>query len=389
MKVVVLGGAGKMGCIAVQDLAGDKRVDEVIIADRDLAQARTVAGIINSPKVSIQIVDVTDRGALVGVLRGTDACLNATVYYFNLQVMEACLEAGVPYTDMGGLFHTTRQQLELSDRFAEAELSAVLGMGSAPGVPNVQARYAADRLDTIEYIRIYDGIKPPPPDAVRFTYAVPTILDELTLPPMVYRDGEFVACEPLSEFEDYWFTPPIGLLPMHLSLHSEVATLPITFRDKGLRECFFKINYWGMARETVEKIRVLAEFGFAGREPVEVKEQSVVPRDLLVALMSQYVPPITDFLAPPKSQPPDWAKEIVTEVRGTKDGKPLTYRLGTLTCQGALPTGVAPARVAIWLAEGRIPPGVHPPEAVIEPEPFFEELKEREIYTQVSVTEFL
>jgi len=389
MKVVVLGGAGKMGCIAVQDLAGDKRVDEVIIADRDLAQARTVAGIINSPKVSIQIVDVTDRGALVGVLRGTDACLNATVYYFNLQVMEACLEAGVPYTDMGGLFHTTRQQLELSDRFAEAELSAVLGMGSAPGVPNVQARYAADRLDTIEYIRIYDGIKPPPPDAVRFTYAVPTILDELTLPPMVYRDGEFVACEPLSEFEDYWFTPPIGLLPMHLSLHSEVATLPITFRDKGLRECFFKINYWGMARETVEKIRVLAEFGFAGREPVEVKEQSVVPRDLLVALMSQYVPPITDFLAPPKSQPPDWAKEIVTEVRGTKDGKPLTYRLGTLTCQGALPTGVAPARVAIWLAEGRIPPGVHPPEAMIEPEPFFEELKEREIYTQVSVTEFL
>lgn len=389
MKVVVLGGAGKMGCIAVQDLAGDKRVDEVIIADRDLAQARTVAGIINSPKVSIQIVDVTDRGALVGVLRGTDACLNATVYYFNLQVMEACLEAGVPYTDMGGLFHTTRQQLELDDRFAEAELSAVLGMGSAPGVPNVQARYAADRLDTIEYIRIYDGIKPPPPDAVRFTYAVPTILDELTLPPMVYRDGEFVACEPLSEFEDYWFTPPIGLLPMHLSLHSEVATLPITFRDKGLRECFFKINYWGMARETVEKIRVLAEFGFAGREPVEVKEQSVVPRDLLVALMSQYVPPITDFLAPPKSQPPDWAKEIVTEVRGTKDGKPLTYRLGTLTCQGALPTGVAPARVAIWLAEGRIPPGVHPPEAVIEPEPFFEELKEREIYTQVSVTEFL
>jgi len=389
MKVVVLGGAGKMGCIAVQDLAGDKRVDEVIIADRDLAQARTVAGIINSPKVSIQIVDVTDRGALVGVLRGTDACLNATVYYFNLQVMEACLEAGVPYTDMGGLFHTTRQQLELDDHFAEAELSAVLGMGSAPGVPNVQARYAADRLDTIEYIRIYDGIKPPPPDAVRFTYAVPTILDELTLPPMVYRDGEFVACEPLSEFEDYWFTPPIGLLPMHLSLHSEVATLPITFRDKGLRECFFKINYWGMARETVEKIRVLAEFGFAGREPVEVKEQSVVPRDLLVALMSQYVPPITDFLAPPKSQPPDWAKEIVTEVRGTKDGKPLTYRLGTLTCQGALPTGVAPARVAIWLAEGRIPPGVHPPEAVIEPEPFFEELKEREIYTQVSVTEFL
>ena len=387
MKVVVLGGAGKMGSVAVQDLASDRRVDEVIIADRDLAQARTVAGIINSPKISIQSVDVTDHAALVNVLRGTDACLNATVYYFNLQVMEACLEAGVPYTDMGGLFHTTRQQLELSERFAEAGLSAVLGMGSAPGVPNVQARYAANRLDTIEYIHIYDGIKPPPPDQVIFPYAVPTIIDELTMSPMVYRDGDFVACEPLSEFEDYWFTPPIGLLPMHLSLHSEVATLPITFRDKGLKECFFKINYWGMAKEAVEKIRVLADFGFAGREPVEVKGQQVVPRDLLVALTSHYVPSITDVLAPPKKQPSNWTKEIVTEVRGEKDGKAVTYRLGTLTCKGALPTGVAPARTAIWLAEGRIPPGVHPPEAVIEPEPFFKELEEREIYTQVSITE--
>jgi saccharopine dehydrogenase (NAD+, L-lysine-forming) len=389
MKIIVLGGAGKMGCIAVQDLAGDRRMGEVVIADQDIAQARTVAEVINSAKVSIQTVDVTDHHALVNLLKGTDACLNATVYYFNLQVMEACLEAGVHYTDMGGLFHTTRKQLELSDRFAEAGLSAVLGMGSAPGVPNVQARYAAERLDTIESIHIYDGIKPPPPDDIRFTYAVPTIIDELTLPPMVYRDGEFVACQPLSEFEDYWFTPPIGLLPMHLSLHSEVATLPITFRDKGVRECFFKINYWGMAKETVEKIRVLADFGLAGREAVEVKGQSVVPRDLLVAMMSEYVPPITDFLAPSKNQPPDWTKEIVTEVQGEKDGKAVTYRLGTLTCKGALPTGVAPARAAIWLAEGRIPPGVHPPEAVIEPEPFFKELEEREIYTQVSVTEFL
>ena len=389
MKIVVLGGAGKMGCIGVQDLAGDRRVGEVVIADRDLGQARTVAEIISSSKVTIRQVDVTDHHALVGVLKGADACLNATVYYFNLQVMEACLEVGVPYTDMGGLFHTTRRQLELSDRFAEAGLSAVLGMGSAPGVPNVQARYAAERLDTIETIRIYDGIKPPPPDDVSFTYAVPTIVDELTLAPMVYRDGEFVACEPLSEFEDYWFTPPIGLLPTHLSLHSEIATLPITFGDRGLRECFFKINYWGMAKETVEKIRVLADFGFAGREPMEVKGQPVVPRDLLVALMSEYVPPITDFLAPPRHQPPDWAKEIVTEVRGHKDGKAVTYRLGTLTCKGALPTGVAPARTAIWLAEGRIPPGVYPPEAMIAPEPFFKELEDREIYTQVSVTEFL
>jgi saccharopine dehydrogenase-like NADP-dependent oxidoreductase len=141
-----------------------------------------------------------------------------------------------------------------------------------------------------------------------------------------------------------------------------------------------------MARETVEKVRVLAEFGFAERDPVEVNGVSVVPRDLLISMLSEYVPPITEFLAPPKTQLPDWVKEIVTEVHAAKDGKELKYRMGTLTCKGALPTGVAPAVGAIWLAEGRIPPGVYPPEAIMAPETFFKELEKRGIYTQVTVT---
>lgn len=386
MRIAVLGGAGKMGCIAVQTLVNDARVDEVVIADVNTEQAATVADYLNSSKLHIQQVDIRDREAFVAHLRGLDACINATVYYTNLQVMEACLEAAVPYVDLGGLFHATRRQLELNERFREAGVAAVLGMGSAPGVPNVQARYAADRLDTIESIHIYDGIKPPPADQVRFTYAVPTILDEMTLQPMVYRDGRFLACEPMSEFEDYWFTPPIGLQPTHLSLHSEVATLPLSFADKGLRECFFKINYWGMAPQAVEKIRMLAELGFNSREPVTVGGQRVVPREVMLALLADRVPPITDFLRPPAAQPPEWQKEIVTEVRGQRDNRPLTYRLSTLTVKGSLPTGAAPAITAVWLAEGRVPPGVHPPEQVIEPEPFFRELEALGIPTQVSVT---
>lgn len=389
MRITVLGGAGKMGCIAVQDLVKDQRVDEVLIADLNLDQARIVADYLDSPKLSLQAMDISDQDALVELLKTSDVCLNATVYYMNLAVMEACLRAGVHYTDMGGLFHTTRKQLELHDRFVQAGISAVLGMGSAPGIPNVQARYAADRLDTIESIRIYDGIKPPDSDDPLFTYAVPTIIDELTLEPMVFRDGKFIARKPLSEFEDYWFTPPIGLLPMHLSLHSEVATLPLTFKDKGVKECFFKINYWGMSKAVVEKIRVLADFGFSSREPVVVNGQKVIPRQLMVTLLSGYVPSITEFLEPPQKHPPDWVKEIVTEVKGRVNGEDVVYRLGTLTVKGSLPTGVAPAVTALWLAQGRLPAGVYPPEAVIDPIPFFKELEDREIPTQVTFTEWL
>jgi lysine 6-dehydrogenase len=389
MHITVLGGAGKMGCISVQDLANDGRVDKVVIADTNPEQARLVADYLASPKIEIKIVDPQDPDVFVKALEGTDAVINATIRHTNLPVMEACLKTGAHYTDMGGLFFITQEQLKLHDRFVQAGLSAALGLGSAPGIPNIQTRYAADRLDTIESIKIYDGIKPPPHDDVRFTYSVPTIVDELTLEPMVFRDGHFLARPPLSEFEDYWFAPPLGLLPMHLSLHSEVATLPITFKDKGVKECFFKINYWGMAKETVEKIRVLADFGFGRRELVEVGGSQVVPRELMVTMLSEYVPPITDFLKPPAKRPPDWVKEIVTEVKGAKDGHDVTYRLGTLTVKGALPTGVAPAIAAIWLAEGRIPTGVYPPEVAFDPLAFFKELESREIVTRVSVTSML
>ena len=392
MKIVVLGGAGSMGRIAVRDLVLNPEVDQVLIADLNVELAGQVAAILNSPKVRVQAADATDRASLVALLRGADCLLNATVYYFNLPVMEACLQAGVHYVDLGGLFHTTRKQLELHPRFQAAGVTAVLGMGSAPGIPNVQARYAAERLDTIETIHIYDGIKPPASDELFFGYAIPTIIDELTMPPVVFRDGEFVTCEPLSEVEPYWFQPPIGLLKTHLSLHSEVATLPLTYADKGVRECFFKINYWGLSEAALRKVKLFADLGFASSEPVEVKGVMVKPRDLFVRLMAPYTPSLEAFAAETAAladseAETEWKKEIVTEVTGTQNGEPVTYRLGTLTTVGSRPTGVAPAITAHWLAAGRIAQaGVFPPEAVIEPEPFFAELARRHIHTRVGVT---
>jgi saccharopine dehydrogenase-like NADP-dependent oxidoreductase len=386
MRITVLGGAGRMGCISVQGLAGDSRVDEVILADINAQNAEIVTGIVKSPKVTYQQVDVNHEEQLMGALKGADACLNATVYYTNLKVMDACLKSGVPYTDMGGLFYGTREQLKLNEAFAEAGVSAVLCTGSAPGCPNLQARYAADRLDTIDSIRIYDGIKPPPPDDLRFSYAPVTILDEIRKSPMVFENGEFIAKEPLTGFEDYWFTPPVGLLPMHLSLHSEVATLPVSFKDKGVKECFFKIDYWGMPGETIGKIRILADFGFDSEDPVEINGQRVSPKDVMNKVLAKHVYSLEDMLAAPKNQPPNWTKEIVTEVRGAKEGEQLMYRLGTLTVKGALPTGIIPAIAAIWLAEGRIRPGVYPPELALDPEPFFRELEAYDIVTQVSET---
>ena len=51
----------------------------------------------------------------------------------------------------------------------------------------------------------------------------------------------------------------------------------MSFQDKGIQECFFKINYWGMAKNTIERIKVLADYGFAGQEPVDVGGTPVIP----------------------------------------------------------------------------------------------------------------
>ena len=60
MRIMVLGGAGKMGCISVQTLANDDRVDEVIIADINIDQAKIVADYLDNPKITIQKVDIND-----------------------------------------------------------------------------------------------------------------------------------------------------------------------------------------------------------------------------------------------------------------------------------------------------------------------------------------
>ena len=77
---------------------------------------------------------------------------------------------------------------------------------------------------------------------------------------------------------------------------------------------------------------------------------------------------------------------------GTKDGVPTRLRLDATAWPstelgvggGTVAVAAPPAVVARWLADNAIPPGVHPPETVIEPQPFYEELARRGITTTLS-----
>jgi len=388
VRIVVLGGAGIIGRTIARDLADDREVREIVIADLDLDGARKLADGLGRPGVTAVKADVTDPAALVALIRGAGAVINSVQYYFNLPVMKACLEAKTHYLDLGGLFHTTRKQLELHDDFRRAGLLAVLGLGSCPGIANVQARTVADTLDTVESIRIYNGATPDMGDSLAWAYSIQTIFDEITLPPMVFRDGRFQETAALGEEEPYRFQDPIGVSKVHLSLHSEVATLPLTYGAKGIKECFFKISFFGYSEKALRQLQFLAQIGMASTEPVEVRGARVKPRDVLVEVLKR---------APQTERKGSLGfKDIVTEVRGTRGGKPVLGKAET-TCWPHKTWGVSggtvlvaspPAIVARWLARGQVrQSGVLPPEQAVDAAAFFRDLEARGARTTVAVAE--
>lgn len=399
MKIALLGGAGIVGRVIARDLALSQDVAEVIVADLNEAGAQAAVEQVapNDGRFKAAGVDVTDLTALVNLLGNVDCTINSVQYYFNLDVMQACLEAGSHYIDLGGLFHTTRKQLELNEDFQAKGLTAVLGLGSCPGIANVQAGLVADRFDTIQAIKIYNGATTDSRDSLAWPYSLETILDEMTERPMVFRDDKFVDLDPLSEEEPFDFRPPIGNQIVHLSLHSEVATLPLSYAHKGIQECFFKIHFFGYSEKAFRKLQSLTRLGLGAKKPVTVKGRlpngeltpvEVRPRDVLSEVLGQSE-------ATKRGENPGF-KDIATVVEGTKNGQPLTIRVDTLAWPheaygvggGTLVVGVPPAVVARWLAADEVEAkGVHPPETGVDPPRFFKALAERRISTEITITE--
>lgn len=277
-------------------------------------------------------VDATDAGSVAAALGGAAVCINCAAYRLNLPVMRGCLEAGVHYIDLGGLFHVTREQLELDDAFRSAGLTAILGLGSAPGKTNLLAAAAASRLgEDPRSLEIWAASRDPEAADHPFPapYSVRTLLDELYLRPMVLRGGELVEVEPLSGEADHDFPEPIGRARGIYTLHSELATLPGAL--PSLREASFRLC---LAPGLLEKLLALPE----GEEP-EPYVQS--------------------------------AEAVAVHLVELRNGRTMVGM--TVTRGGSARSTAEPAaRGAVELEAGRLEaPGVRAPEAaIVDPEGF-------------------
>jgi lysine 6-dehydrogenase len=391
--IALIGGAGLMGRVTARDLVESGR--SVVIADINIDGARRLAEQLG-PSASARAVDAGDVRSILAAIEGCAAVINVSQYYFNLTVMEACLEAGLPYCDLGGLYHTTLRQLELDAAFKARGLLAILAIGSASGVTNVMGRYGAERLAQVDAIRCYDAYWPPE-EGLRWSYSLNTIFDEITSRPMVWRDRTMIEVEPLSEVEDFFFDHGIGLQQVHHSLHSEVNTLPFTWPEKRVREVYFKIAYFGYTPEALGRLKLFADAGLASRETMEVpgstgEVATIRPRDVLIRSLERHASQAEDDDG---ARDRMGVEEVVTVITGLDaGGGSVEYRIGTAAWYheawgegaGAVLTGVPPSIAGQWLADGRLEvTGVVGPEAVLDPEPFLAELARRGMRSTVQV----
>jgi len=388
MKYVVLGGAGAMGKITVRDLYETAPAEhEIIIADYDLKKAEELALSFNSKRVKALKVDVKNQAEAVKILKGASVIINSVQYQYNLDVMKIALGVGAHYIDLGGLFHETRKQLGLHEDFQKAGLTALLGIGCAPGITNIMAAHAADSLDTVSEIHIklgsVDQTKYKPKPVLGVSYSLKTIMEEFSFPPAVFSKGKFKFVKPMSGADSHRFPAPVGVQYPMYTIHSEVATLPLSYQDKGIKEVSFKIAF---SPEFTGQVKFLRDLGLASHEPIDIFGVKVAPIDLVNKVaMSQ----------PVSQQIGDLKQYAVSRsiVKGTKDQRKVTFIVDCHT-QGIpewqlgsdIDTGCPPSIAAQMLLNGQIKlRGTLAPEKAIPSGLFFAELEKRKM--KITVTE--
>jgi saccharopine dehydrogenase (NAD+, L-lysine-forming) len=353
-SVAVLGAGGTIAPAIVADLAQSDEVKAMTLLDLDSGRAQAVADEHGGGKASAAEIDARSISDLAAAIADAGVLVNTASYRVNLEAMQACLEAGCNYLDLGGLYWMTGRQLELGADFERAGLLAVLGIGSSPGKTNLMAARGVRELGSGDYKAIdvmAAGRDPAAPDdgRMRPPYAIQTLLDELTLAPVLLRDGKPVEIDPLSPGGSVSYGDPIGTAETIYTLHSELATFGASF---GCRASSFRLS---LADPLLERLKQLVgasadEVAAAGREAASPSNQTVSVH--LVALR-------------------------------TADGRSLTVRAISrphFGLGGSVVSTAAPAAATVRLfARGSLRAiGALPPERCIDPDEMFAELETRD-----------
>lgn len=375
-------GLGGVGSVIGQKLHEYECFSRVFISDLDTTYALRLHEKTKKSRFQVVQLNAMDTANLAAFMKENKIAvtLNACTWQTNHSVLEACAQAGSHYLDMAadiysppGVKRPTKNSYEaevekFDARFKEAGLLGLLCMGCDPGAVNVFARWAMDRLDTAESIRVLDADNA---DVKGYRFAVlfspETLFEELGAIPYFVRDGRVMSGKPLeTEVEWHRFPPPLGLMKTYAVAHEEGVSLGLypPFVAKGVRYSVFKYT---LSDKVVSLAKSLALLEMDTWKKVKVDGCEVSP--VRVACANLPKPATLGATA-------DGYSCVGTEVRGTKDGKRVEYFIYTMDNHHdtyerygysltVFQTGIPPALTARLLVEGKIPErGVMMPEAI-------------------------
>jgi lysine 6-dehydrogenase len=307
-------------------------------------------------------------------MKGAKAVMCALPYYFNLEMTRLAIDAGAHFSDLGGNTEIVSQQKALNDIASAKGVTVVPDCGLAPGMVNILSQMGIAKCDSTTSVRIYVGGLPQNPEGAlkyQVVYSLEGVLDYYTTLSWVVRDGKRTHVEALSEIEPIHFDAPVGTLE---AFHTAggLSTMAHRYEGKIPTMEYKTLRYPGHAKI----MSAIRELGFIDAKPVEVKGQSVVPRDMAIALMKPRLlkPEGRDLVA------------LRVVVEGTKDGKPVKHtwelvdRFDEKAHISAMErtTGYSLSITGLMQASGAVTPaGVHTPDECMPGDAYVAELATR------------
>jgi hypothetical protein len=356
MRVLCLGGNGHMGREAVRTLLREPKVQRLTVTDLDGQAASRFVASLGDERAQALGLDIRNEGALKDALSAHDMALNTTgpFYRFGVPILRAAIEIGTTYLDVCDDVEPTLEILQ-HDRLARSTGGrAIIGMGASPGVTNLAAKELVQQLDeTEEIITAWAEGGGDPGD---FGPAVLEHTLHITSGQAItFRNGRQVRIRPYRERVVVPFPPPIGPLRLGHVAHPEPLTLP--YAVPGLRTC----SNLGV-HLPFEDMRIILLLGRA----VDLRVLSIrrAARILLrlgawESRRSGVRPPAGGIYVAAIGK--RGGKRVAAVIRGSSNRPELTM---------PTTTGGPLALAALHLIDGaEIPPGVHPPEAVLDRKP--------------------
>jgi saccharopine dehydrogenase-like NADP-dependent oxidoreductase len=197
MRITLLG-AGHIGQTIARLLSASGDYD-VTVVDRSAEALDKLHG----DGVRCVQAETADASALLQVLRGQQAVINALPYHLAVTAATQAREAGCHYFDLTEDVAATRAIQQLA---AGSPTAFMPQCGLAPGFIGIVAHHLAQSFDTLQEVKMRVGALPAfPTNSLKYnlTWSVDGLINEYCHPCEAIRDGRNIEVLPLEGLEHF------------------------------------------------------------------------------------------------------------------------------------------------------------------------------------------